>query len=1211
MKKNALYFTIILAIFLIFGHCSCSQEQGVESVKYGSIQGKVLYSNGSDHSGITVTLDRTDGLRVIGGEDGSKSIVSMVSTARDGSFSFQNLEPGTYTVYASSNDSVEKAVSTNVVVEGSKAVTTDDLRLTVTGSISGYVLMDGQTTGNMGFVVFLAGTSYVAVTDDTGYYCISGVPAGKGYKLAVSKGSYTCSDVVLCTVTAHGTTNVMVRNISSADLESGTGTLIWKGSFATAPANPGLSWAYYNTSDKCFYVYNGIRWVLLVSNDAGNGSNGNSNGNSEESTLIVKPAEGATFNLNGRLQFVLLQEFNAYESIEFLARFSDDVTGITVRQGWGDNIKFINNVNLTDLECDEDGWYVISVPASSVLPSESGYLVDTWIGLGILAYIEDTENCFVEIKNLTINGMPVDFSECDEESYVSTYYDIPNHLDVVFNGVSHTVTPVVETIVINKMGTVSDNLIYNGNFELGSDTDLMEDGSVIEVVSGAGIYGSNAMAVTQTATYGEVVLDITDYYGRGKSYYVEASYKNIGGEGTRTEDLTAYLGFYIVTGAGYDATGNNYDVPGEYDGYWLSNEEAEEIFEIETNIDSYGEDISDGEWHIVSAVLDAETVEAVMKREDELNHGTGDPTMYQFGLYLCVGTYPYQDGYKYLLDNIVFKDLNSEIPRQGRTYQLNEEPEEPEEPEPVSYYNYVTFDAQGGSSVSSEYIESGSKAWVPPSPSKSGYSFAGWYRDQNCTLPYDFNQSVYYNFTLYAKWVEDEIELIDGPIYHLVATHGVDEGIYDYDKFVIKFGDVLVNPGDVLSFRYRSTVPFSYFSIRGDKKWVYEQDASAFTSYSVQENGWTYVTFEFPECYYDGSPVLADAWFRIDFGSSMIVVGDILEIQGISINEEPLVITDGNVQSYVNPSVEVVDNYEWTGHYVTFDSGSDVQTVFVDFGGRIAEPESPIREGYFFYGWYLDPEFTVKYNFDTLVIEDLLLYARWFDSMYSLTLDSNYEGAPEPTILAVPGEIAIDAPRSPSRVGYYFDGWYREEACENEFDFSEGIYEDTTIYAKWNDIDAYIYKCTSTVEATRWQFRWHEDTVEMFNGTIQPGDVFTLMLKFDDANTLAEDYFRLRTRNGEKHITENVNFSSTEKTEDGWYLITVNVPDAIENGSGLYLQVSGEGEANWPVGSIMYIKGFAYNGTEIEIDARPYGTASTRWGAYSKVCADIEVIHIP
>ena len=42
---------------------------------------------------------------------------------------FRNLEPGIYTIYASSNDSVEKAVSTNVVVKGEDTVTADDLRL--------------------------------------------------------------------------------------------------------------------------------------------------------------------------------------------------------------------------------------------------------------------------------------------------------------------------------------------------------------------------------------------------------------------------------------------------------------------------------------------------------------------------------------------------------------------------------------------------------------------------------------------------------------------------------------------------------------------------------------------------------------------------------------------------------------------------------------------------------------------------------------------------------------------------------------------------------------------------------------------------------------------------------------------------------------------------------------------------------------------------
>ena len=589
-------FVSVLTIVLSFSllTISCSQEQGVESVKYGSIQGKVLYSNGSDHSGITVTLDRTDGLRVIGGEDGSRAIVSMVSTARDGSFSFQNLEPGTYTVYASSNDSVEKAVSTNVVVEGSKAVTTDDLHLTVTGSISGYVLKDGQTTGNMGFVVFLAGTSYVAVTDDTGYYCISGVPAGKGYKLAVSKGSYTCSDVVLCTVTAHGTTNVMVRNISSADLESGTGTLIWKGSFATAPANPGLSWAYYNTSDKCYYKYNGTEWVQFI-----------------------------------------------------------------------------------------------------------------------------------------------------------------------YNGID----PAGEKDIENKAGTASNNLVYNSNFESGSDTDLMADGSVIEVVSGAGIDGSNAMAVTQTENYGEVLFDITDYYGRGKSYYVEASFRNAYADGARTDDLNAKIGFCITSGAGYDLYHKTYDLPGQYDesgqyiNNWLDDNETYRIFEIHTG-GAEGTNFSDGRWHTISGIIDAEQIEQLLVEQTQLCEGE-DVSLYNFIVVFYVGTYSYeegagQSGYVYYLDNVVIKDLNSEISRTGATYNFNNVTD-PEDPSGEGTYT-ITFNTNGGSSIASVTVEEGSTVTKPKkNPTYKGYIFAGWYSDAACTVEYDFNSSVYSNKTIYAKWIDQTV----------------------------------------------------------------------------------------------------------------------------------------------------------------------------------------------------------------------------------------------------------------------------------------------------------------------------------------------------------------------------------------------------------------------------------------------------------------------
>lgn len=233
--------------------------------------------------------------------------------------------------------------------------------------------------------------------------------------------------------------------------------------------------------------------------------------------------------------------------------------------------------------------------------------------------------------------------------------------------------PAPVTKIENKVGEVSGNIVYNGDFESGTDSDLTGDGAGIEVVE---IEEGHALLVDQQETYGEVMMDITKYYGAGKSFYVEGWFKDA--ESTNTADLTAKLSFNIVTGGGYTTEGKTYDIPGQYDGDWLSDDEAEEIFGIETNC--IGEDISDGQWHKVSAILDAEQIDAVMTSEDDQCHWTGDKTMYLLAVVWYVGTYPDQGGYKYYLDNVVVKDLNRELPTQGRTYEAPEEPDE-EEPE--------------------------------------------------------------------------------------------------------------------------------------------------------------------------------------------------------------------------------------------------------------------------------------------------------------------------------------------------------------------------------------------------------------------------------------------------------------------------------------------------------------------------------------------------
>ncbi len=188
---------------------------------------------------------------------------------------------------------------------------------TTTGSISGRITLDNSLTGNSGFLVFVAGTSYMAMTDDAGNYTISGVPAGKGYQVVATKNGVIHNLSSNVKVTANDVTKLSSNNFTSKELDntikgndgnsiiwlgsftssaeinnpsnlnaffnttdgcsyiyisnewtylakSGTDGIVWKGELLTAPANPELNWAYYNTINCSSYIYNGESWNLLA-----------------------------------------------------------------------------------------------------------------------------------------------------------------------------------------------------------------------------------------------------------------------------------------------------------------------------------------------------------------------------------------------------------------------------------------------------------------------------------------------------------------------------------------------------------------------------------------------------------------------------------------------------------------------------------------------------------------------------------------------------------------------------------------------------------------------------------------------------------------------------------------------------------------------------------------------------------------------------------
>ena len=65
----------------------------------------------------------------------------------------------------------------------------------------------------------------------------------------------------------------------------------------------------------------------------------------------------------------------------------------------------------------------------------------------------------------------------------------------------------------------------------------------------------------------------------------------------------------------------------------------------------------------------------------------------------------------------------------------------------------VTFNSQGGNTVSSQTVEHGGLVNRPTAPTKTGYTFGGWYKESGCTNAWDFaTDTVTTNVTLYAKW---------------------------------------------------------------------------------------------------------------------------------------------------------------------------------------------------------------------------------------------------------------------------------------------------------------------------------------------------------------------------------------------------------------------------------------------------------------------------
>ncbi len=126
-----------------------------------SLSGKVAFADGSDATGLNVSL--------VG------PMAKQVQTAGGGAYSFDKIYPGIYVVEVDAADTKEGRLSLAIEVKG--ATSAPALTFNAVGSVKGKVV-DSAGQPAEGISVFLTGSDRAVLTDSTGGYAFTDVPAG-------------------------------------------------------------------------------------------------------------------------------------------------------------------------------------------------------------------------------------------------------------------------------------------------------------------------------------------------------------------------------------------------------------------------------------------------------------------------------------------------------------------------------------------------------------------------------------------------------------------------------------------------------------------------------------------------------------------------------------------------------------------------------------------------------------------------------------------------------------------------------------------------------------------------------------------------------------------------------------------------------------------------------------------------------------------------
>jgi uncharacterized repeat protein (TIGR02543 family) len=354
---------------------------------------------------------------------------------------------------------------------------------------------------------------------------------------------------------------------------------------------------------------------------------------------------------------------------------------------------------------------------------------------------------------------------------------------------------------------------------------------------------------------------------------------------------------------------------------------------------------------------------------------------------------------------------------------------------PIQYT--IAFDSHSGSTVAAITANTGTAVPKPADPTRTGYTFAGWFSAASWGTLYTWPHTLTGNVTMHAQWAPLQYTItFDSHSGSTVAA------------ITANVGTAVPKPADPTRTGYTFAGWFSAASGGTQYAWPYTLTGNVTMHAQWQDNTLpppTQYTITFDT--HGGSTVTA---LTGNTGTSVAKPADSTRA-GHTFAGWFSAASGGTQYAWPHTLTgNVTMHAQWIAQYtITFDShsGSTVAAITANTGTAVSKPADSTWAGHTFAGWFSAASGGTQYAWPHTLTGNVTMHAQWAPLQYTITFNSQ-SGSTVAAITANTG-TAVPKPADPTRTGYTFAGWFSAASGGTSYTWPHSLTGNVTMHAQW------------------------------------------------------------------------------------------------------------------------------------------------------------------